>query len=367
LRRKLVAVEQLRSPARLAQLSVVDSARTRAAARSAQRLIHRFPEIEVLATAAELEGPGRRRERLLHDLVRLAAASAAHRRELRHIGPPFDVRPELAPKERRLVLVGTRTPSPEGGDAPELRARVAEAIRTRRLEEIVWDNSAVQGYLTFASAPPASLDIGYHVVGGAHRFTALMELAREDPEGVIAALEPFFKPRPEDAVHELGRVRASALRALLEPGTAAALAGATLRAISTSKDLRRLVRAYLANAEARAEAPLELVLKDLVRLWLVGQIRTNLELDADRATLVYRSDEAAVQDGTDLEPGFVRSLEGIVWDHSAGGSPVTSADRPHISVSLEGGTYEFEGLTLVARRFPELAAPALLRAAASDG
>jgi hypothetical protein len=330
-------------------------------------LIRRFPEIETLAMRAELEEPGRRRERLLHDLVRLAAASAAHRRELRHLGPPFDVQPELDPTERRLMLVGTRAPSDRGRDPQTLRDRVAEAIREGRLEEIVWDNSAVQGYLTFASTPPASLDIGYHVVGGAHRFTALMELSRHDPDGVISALEPFFWARPDTPVYELGRLRASALRVLLEPGPAAALGGAAFRAVSTSKELRRLVLAYLRNAEARAEAPPELILRDLVRLWLVGQTQASLELDADRSTLVYRSGGTGSQNGVDLDPAVVRSLETIVWDHSAGGSSIRSRERPHVSVRLEGDAYEFEGLTLIARRFPELAAPALRRAAAPDG
>jgi hypothetical protein len=365
LRRRLVALEQLRSPARVAQLPIVDSARTRAASRSGRRLIRRYPEIAALAGRAESDGPSRRQERLLHDLVRLAAASAAHRRELRHLGAPFDVRPELDSDGRRLVLIGTRTPSESVGSPAELRDRLAEAIRGGKLEEIVWDNSAVECYLTFASVPPASLDIGYHVVGGAHRFTALAELGRSDPDGLISALEPLFRSRPEGPVSELGRLR-YALRVLLAPGAAAALGAATVRAVSTSTEVRRLMRAYLRNSEARAEAPPELVFKDLVRLWLVGQTRTNLELDVDRATLTFRSDSNNSQPGPALESSVVRSLKRIVWDHSSEGWSVASKERPHISVKLEGGMYEFEGLTLVAQRFPELAAPALRRASA-DG
>jgi hypothetical protein len=56
-------------------------------------------------------------------------------------------------------------------------------------------------------------------------------------------------------------------------------------------------------------------------------------------------------------------LEQIVWDHSAAGTSVTSKSRPRISVTLDEGIHEFRALTLVARRFPELAAPALARAA----
>jgi len=366
LRRGLIALEQLRSPSRLARLPVVASVRDRAAVRSGRRLIARFPGIEALATRVELEGRSRRSDRLLHDLVRLAAACAAHRRELRHVGPVFDVRPELDREGRRLTLVGTRNVSSGDGDRQRLRKRVIGAIKAGTLEEIVWDNSAVQGYLTFASMPVSSLDIGYHVVGGAHSFTALTELAHEQPDGVISALEPLFQPRPAVAVHELDRVTANLLRLALRPGAASALGAATLRAVLGSKELRGLLRAYLGSDDARAEAPLEIFLKDLLRLWLVGQTRTNLELDAAREKLVYRTDGVGRAPGPALESAVVRSLVRIVWDHSRGGSSVTSKKRPHVSVTLEGGIYEFEGLTLVARRFPELAAPALRWAARAE-
>jgi hypothetical protein len=366
LRRKLIAAEQLKSPQRLAQVPVVSSARARARARAGRRLLRRFPEIDALAARAELEEP-RSRERLLHDLVRLAAAAAAHARKLRYLGPPFDVRPELDARERRLTLVGTRTPSGVEGDMHELHHRVAAALLTGRLEEIVWDNSAVEGYLTFASVPVSSLEIGYHVVGGAHRFSALEDLAREDPRAVASALAPLFRSRPDEPVDELDRFAATALRALLQPASAATLGAATARAALTSKELRRLLRAYLGNAEARAEAPLELVAKDVFRLWLVGQTRTTLEID-ERRRLVYRTNAIATESRDWLEPAAVRSLEQIVWDHSTDDALVTSKERPRVSLKLEGGEYEFEGLTLVARRFPELAAPALRWAAAvSDG
>jgi hypothetical protein len=366
MRRKLAPVEQLRSPSRLAQLPFVAAVRRRADARAGRRLIARFPEIESLATEAELNWPHRQRERLLHDLVRLAAAEAAHIRELRQLGPPFDVRPELDDKERRLTLVGTRTPSDGASRLRELRGRVAAAIREKRLAEIVWDNSAVEGYLTLASFPVSSLDIGYHVVGGAHRFSALTELMRDDPDGVISALEPLFRPRPEAPVDELDTVAAAAFRVLWQPVPAATLGAATLRAALASKELRRLLRAYLSDAEARAEVPMELVLKDLFRLWLVGQTRTSLELDDDHRKLVYRTNAQSSRNGIVLASGVVRSLEQIVWDHSADSSLVTSRERPRVSVKLDGGVYEFDGIVVVGRRFPELAAPVLSWAASTE-
>jgi hypothetical protein len=357
LNRSLRAVEHLGSPRRLADLPVVASQRTRATRRAVRRLVRRFPEIESLARAEP-------EEKLLHDLDRLAAAEAAHLRELRFLGHPFDVRLELSDDDRRLTLVGTREPAQDVAERREIGNRAAAAIREKRLEEIVWNNSAVGG-VTFLTFPVASLDIGYHVTGSTHRFSALIELARRDPEGVTSALEPLFRPRPDEPVHELDwRVRTLASVLWYSPGHSAAQGAAALRAVLASKELRRLLRAYLASPEARAEAPADLLLKDLLRLWLVGQSRASLELEDNRKMLVYRTNGVRSRNGVVLDPATVRSLEQIVWDHSEGGTSVTSAARPRVSVTLEGGVHEFEALAIVARRFPALAVPALRRAAA---
>jgi hypothetical protein len=386
LRHRLIAVEQLRSPARLAQLPLVASARSSAADRTERRLIERFPEIEALAVKAETEGP-RRKERLLHDLVRLAAAAAAHLRELRYLGPPFDVLPELDRDERRLILVGI--PAPSGGDCDlaELRRRVAATIRAGTLEEIVWNNSAVAPSLPFASVPLSRLEIGYHVVGGAHRFTALLDLARRDPDGVVAALEPLFRSRPGQPTNELhpgviGLLRAlkpreSAVlstapprvivlhRVLTRPRETAALWTATARAGLGDEALRKLLRAYLGSADARADAPLHLLLKDFYRLQLIRESPTSVELE-DGRTLVYRTDTSGSRNGVALDTATVGSLERIVWDHSAVGASVTSKEHPGVSVTLDSGVHAFPALTPVARRFPELALAALQWAAGAE-
>jgi hypothetical protein len=91
---------------------------------------------------------------------------------------------------------------------------VAVAIGEGRLEEMVWDNSAVRESFKFPAIPIPSLEIGYHVVGGAHRFTALMELAGRDPDGVVTALGPLFCNRPDAPVHELDRRALTLLRFL---------------------------------------------------------------------------------------------------------------------------------------------------------
>lgn len=364
--RKLLALEQLRSPDRRSELPFVVRLRTRALKRIGLRLVHRFPEIEALAQRTELEEFRNHGDRLMQDLVRLAAAAAAHTRELSYFGPPFDVRLELDDDARRLTLVGTPAPSQDAAERAQQRERVTAAIHEGRMEEIVWDNSAVEAYLTFASAPISSLEIGYHVINGAHRFTALIELARREPASVISALEPLFRRRPDNPVHELDRRRATLLRLLLRPGPTTARGAATVRAVLASKELRRLLRAYLTSPETRAEAPLDLLLKDFSRLRLVGESRTDLELVADGKTLVYRTNASGSRGEVTLDAATVRSLEQIVWDHSAVGTSVTSKEGPRISVTLDGGRYEFQALPLVARRFPALAAPALQRAALTE-
>jgi hypothetical protein len=363
LNRKLLAVEQLRSPDRRAQLPFAASLRARALERTGQRLIHHFPEIEALAASAAGGASRGQKDRIRQDLVRLAAAAAAHVRELHYLGPPFDVQVELDDDDLRLTLVGTRAPAQEASERDRVRSRTAAAIREGRLQEIVWNNSAVEICLTFASVPAASLPIGYHVVEGAHRFTPLIEVARHHPDSVISALEPLFRARPVAPVSELDRGTAVLARVLARPGSTATRGAATLRAVFASKELRRLMRAYLRSAEARAEAPVDLVVKDLFRLWLAGQSRTTLELEADGKMLVYRTNESASRNGVALDAATVQSLEQIVWDHSAGSSSVTAKKHPQITVMLEGGVHEFWALALVARRFPELAAPALARAA----
>jgi hypothetical protein len=357
--RALLGLEQLITPSGRSELPVVSSLRSRATDRSERRLVHRFPEIEGLLWA---EVDGALREKLRFDLVRLAAAAAAHLRELRHIGLPFDVQLELSGDDRRLTLVGTSQSAQDASERREIGDRVVAAIREGRFEEIVWNNSAI-GSLTFFTIPISRLEVGYHVTGAAHRFTALTALAGRSPENVVSALEPLFRGRPDAPVHELDRRAALLAETLLRPGPTAARGMASARATLGSTELRRLLRAYLASAEARAEAPLQILLKDLFRLDLVGESRTVVELTDDGKRLVYRTTASDSQNGIALEPRAIRALEQIVWDHSAVGSSVTSKRRPHISVSLDEGIHEFEALTLVARRFPELAASALARAA----
>jgi hypothetical protein len=358
LNRKLLPLEQLRSRERRAELPVVASLRTRALERVEARLVGRFPEIEALARR-QVEAP--QGERVVHDLVRLATAAAAHLRELRYFGAPFDVQAEFDEEAGRLTLVGVRKPPEDASELDLLRSRVELAVREGRLEEIVWDNSALGESFTFVTIPITSLEVGYHVVVGAHRFSALLELARRDPHGVTAALEPLFRPRPDAPVAELDRRILALLRILSRPRETTALWAATVRAGLGSEDLRRLLRAYLGCHAARAEAPIDLLFKDFFRLRLIGESPTSLEVEG--RTLVYRTEVSGSQNAVTLDSATVRSLDQIVWDHSAVGTSVSSKEDPRISVTLDGGTHEFQAFTPLARRFPELAVPALDRAA----
>jgi hypothetical protein len=364
LARGLLGVEQLRSRDRRAELPFLVSLSSRAAARTARRLIQHFPEMEALSTQADRDGPDDRAQRVRRDLVRLATAAAAHLRELRYVGPPFDVRVDFDDKGGRLMLVGVRDPSPDESERHRLHGQVTRAIREDRLQEIVWDNKAVSESLMFFSFPVSWLKVGYHVVAGAHRFTALEELAHNDPEGVVAALAPLFRKRPDAPVDELGHRTALLAKLLWRPGSTAARGTASLRAALMTNELRPLLLAYVRSSAARAEAPPQLVLKDFFNLRLVAAATTSLELDASRKSLVFRT-VSVPGDGVRLDATMVGSLEQIVWDHSAG-SLVTFKERPRVAVIPEGGVHDFRALTSVARRFPELALPALRWAAKTE-
>lgn len=368
-RRRLVALEQHRASALRRRWPVAASLRARSLERTGRDLIRRFPAIEALAVRAETAGAGRAVERELHDLVRLAAATAAHLRELRYTGPPFDVRLELDEQARKLMLVSTPDPTQPESERLELRDRVAAAIREERLEEVVWNHRAVGLALTFPAglARPTHLEIGHYVVSGVHRLTTLSDLVRTDPAGLTAALEPLFRARPDEPVHELGELRRHKALRILRASTSLGVRGVALaRAVLGRRDLRRLLLAYLGNADARAGAPLDLLLKDFFRLRLVEQAPTTAELSADGTRLLYRTcPDSSASTGLSLDPVTVRTLEQIVWDNSGVGTIVTWRNRPRVPVMLDDGVYAFRALTAVARCFPELAAPALERSARS--
>jgi hypothetical protein len=365
LHRKLISLEQLQSPARVAQLPLVDAARTRAGARFGRRLLHRFPELEVVAKRADRAGPPDRADRVQRDLLRLAAATAAHLRELRYLGRPFDVQVELEDECGKLMLVSGQRPPQDPAELNRLYGQLALAIENGSLQEIVWDNSAVGGSFSFFTFPISSLDVGYHVVGGAHRFTGLEELAREDVDGTLAAFAPLFRSRPDAPVHELDQRVAVMLRVLLAPRTTAALWTATAGSGLEITHLRRLLFAYLGSGAARAESRLHVLLKDFFRLRLIAESPTDLELHSGSKTLVFRSNGSPSSAAVPLDAATIRSIEQIVWDHSAVGSSAALRENPRVSVTLDGGVYEFEALPPVARRFPELVLPALQWAARS--
>ena len=184
---------------------------------------------------------------------------------------------------------------------------------------------------------------------------------------MLEALKPLFRSRPDSPVRELDRRLVLLLRVLVRPRATGVLWGATVRSVFDSSDLRNLFRAYLGSSEARAEAPVHLLLKDCFRLRLVAESGTSVELEQNGRTLVYRTDPAGSRNGVVLDAATVGLLERIVWDHSAVGASVTSKDNPRISVALgNDGVHEFEVLPSVARRFPELAARALRRAAGTE-
>ena len=123
-------------------------------------------------------------------------------------------------------------------------------------------------------------------------------LARRDPDGVVAALEPLFRARPDHAVYELDRRTAFLVAATTRPGPtlagAGARASAALGVALTTKELRQLLLAYLHSPAVREEVPAHLLLRDLFRLRLISESPTSVELDADKR-LVFRTAAAGSQ------------------------------------------------------------------------
>ena len=363
----LLGLEQRLTPARRADLPLAVAARRRSLENSGQRLIHRFPAIESLGRTALADATPQQQERIRYDLVRLAAACAAHLRVLRHYGRPFDVLVELDDDSRRLLLLSTleQTQSPE--ERERVRVRLEQSIRDGRLEEIIWNHSNV-GYaltLPFAAIKTVWLEIGYHLVYGAHRFSVLGDLARRDPEGVLAALEPIFRPRPSEPVDELPAGLMLLPRLVSAPGPVAMRSLAALRAVVTTRELRTLMVLYLRSRETRAAMPFDRVLEDLFKLRLVGEVHTQMDLETDErgVRLVYTTAQAATDgNGMALDRSTAHRLQLIEWDNSAIGPRITSRRRPHVTVTLDDGVHRFEALAVLARRFPTSAARALRRA-----
>jgi hypothetical protein len=120
---------------------------------------------------------------LARDLWRLAALRRAVAAGLVHTV----ARVEL--EGRRIVLTSRPGPKPEGGSS--FIAQASDALERGRLEQLIWDHGVTEA-IPLLGEGLLLTRIGHHGVGGAHGFSALVEVARRNPRAVRDALGPLL-------------------------------------------------------------------------------------------------------------------------------------------------------------------------------
>ena len=144
---------------------------------------------------------GRRREptaesptTLWDDLFRIAMLTSIHEGALIPASEPFEVVPSF--EAGRLTLTSR---SPDRSATASVRDAVGESLQGRRLDEIVWNHAAVGQYVTMRLPlvdRRISFDVGRYDAYGVYRFNQLVEVARDAPDLVLAALEPLLGTGP---------------------------------------------------------------------------------------------------------------------------------------------------------------------------
>lgn len=155
-----------------------------AAGKSAQpavmaTLVIRDESVRRLAGAARDGNVG-----LVRDLWRLAALRRAVAVGLLHSEP------SLEDDGRRLVL--TSRPGPTAGRTRSIADEVASALRAGSLRELIWNHSTIGEGIPLIGAGLVLSHVGDHGVAGAYSFARVMEVARHEPERVVAALAPLL-------------------------------------------------------------------------------------------------------------------------------------------------------------------------------
>jgi hypothetical protein len=127
---------------------------------------------------------------LWDDVLRLALLSGVRAGKFQLGEEPFHI--DAALESGRLTLTSRRGRALVDAD---VRGAVIEATRSREIHEIVWNHAPVGQYLALP-LPVVSrsiyLDVGRYDSYGVYRFDRLVEIARDDPDLVLAALEPLL-------------------------------------------------------------------------------------------------------------------------------------------------------------------------------
>ena len=177
-----VALRAARSPLRLGLRTLL--------AYSCAREILRHPALRRLAVIAL------RRSALRSDLMRLAVLRGLDDGTLVAAGEPFQL--SIGSEGGSLTLLSSKgEPSWDGSSAD----RVADAFRTGGVSEVVWDHSALGPHVQLLLPlvlvrRRVSYPVGGYDAAGIYRFVQLSELARENPDLVLAAFGPILRAPP---------------------------------------------------------------------------------------------------------------------------------------------------------------------------
>ena len=272
--------------------------------------------------------------------------------------------------ERGELRLVSHLSDPVDDDLSRIERTVLEATQAAQLRSIRWDHSRVGLGVRLAGGLVASrgIDVGYDIVYGANRLTALTKLSHERPDVVVNALELLFEPAqplPRPTYHAWDRFRSSPV-----DGMRRVLAMSGL--VASAAPLRRLLIRFLARRGSRQAEP-ALLMAELTKLRVIHDGRLGLlqgfprlgaetSYDPETGTLTVKTSVGgSAAAGVSAVPPSAR-LKHLVWDNSSLG-PELPFPRGKQKIVLPGdGLYEFEALTSLSMDFDSRVADVLVYA-----
>jgi len=331
----------------------LEAARRRTDEKLVASLIDSDPALMAVRTAAcELNWKSRELRRLDEDLARFALVLAARRGDLDIVGPTFTVE-ILRVNHGADVLLVSRPNDAAEPDLARMRAATIGATSAGRFQSIRWNHSPFGQTITLRKGGlfARGLTVGYDVVYGAHRFTALAKLARESPNAVIPALQLLFAPAqpiPEPMFSLWAFVRAS-------PVAVVKRLFALLEAVAFERPLRRLLLGHLARRGRSSISPV-LLMAELAKLRVIHDGRRAL-LPGGRAVYVETSYDPDTRTGVIkttalpqtatkgvLALPWAGELARLIWDNSSLGTEIALPRGSQRIILPTDGRYEFRAL-----------------------
>jgi hypothetical protein len=127
---------------------------------------------------------------LWDDIFRLALLTSVQEGALTPTSGSFRIHPTL--NDGRLTLT-SRPPDEPVGEG--IAAAVGDAIRANGLRAIVWNHAALGQYVVLPIPlvrKSIGFDVGRYDAYGVYRFDQLLDVATQDPDLVLAALQPLL-------------------------------------------------------------------------------------------------------------------------------------------------------------------------------